>query len=257
MSEQTMYMQQLPGGICFAHGPYKDMECPKWPACATDPQVEEYRKMAAPAATPAEPLSADRLAHIRKFQGHQGHIAEMLDEIDRLRQELARVADPMQTKAWEWDVATAELDKLGVPTTEGEDSLGLWGRIDLLRSTPDAPGLRELVEKFVKHADDGAELPDICGGCGECARLFDALRTALATSTPAQPSRAQIAQKAQFDILDEAVARIDHDMNSIHVPGKVTHSEDYRIGLQQALIIIYAMGNELRVLAAEKPTEKP
>jgi hypothetical protein len=203
MSEQrAMYMQQLPGGICFAHGPYKDtIGCPKWPACATDPQVEEYRKMASPASTPAEPtispmgseprragsvikhqksdnrvdaakpsaemptdpkpaepLSAERPNELPvTFIAENDHlrIAMMmleypatcdackscaeytktaLEHLTRLRQELARVADPMQTKAWEWDIATQELDKLGVPTTEGEDSLGLWGRIELLRA---------------------------------------------------------------------------------------------------------------------------
>jgi hypothetical protein len=28
------YLQQLPGGMCFAHGRYEGMQCPKWPACA-------------------------------------------------------------------------------------------------------------------------------------------------------------------------------------------------------------------------------
>ena len=37
------FMQRLPGGVCFAHGPYtEDYQCPKWPACVTDPQKPEY-----------------------------------------------------------------------------------------------------------------------------------------------------------------------------------------------------------------------
>jgi hypothetical protein len=32
-------MLQSLGGICFAHGPHGPEGCPKWPACATDPQV--------------------------------------------------------------------------------------------------------------------------------------------------------------------------------------------------------------------------
>ena len=41
-------LQRLPGGLCFAHGPYKDgMQCPQWPACITDPQKEEYFQLAA------------------------------------------------------------------------------------------------------------------------------------------------------------------------------------------------------------------
>jgi hypothetical protein len=38
------YLQLLPGGTCFAHGPYTEMQCPKWPACITDPQKPEYMK---------------------------------------------------------------------------------------------------------------------------------------------------------------------------------------------------------------------
>jgi hypothetical protein len=40
-------LRQLPGGLCFAHGPYPDMRCPKWPACCSDPQKEEYFDLAA------------------------------------------------------------------------------------------------------------------------------------------------------------------------------------------------------------------
>jgi hypothetical protein len=27
-------LQRLPGGLCFAHGPYDGMTCPNWPSCA-------------------------------------------------------------------------------------------------------------------------------------------------------------------------------------------------------------------------------
>lgn len=57
---QANYMQRLPGGICFAHGPYTEMQCPKWPACATDPQNPDYVKagmsqVAADVKTSTEP----------------------------------------------------------------------------------------------------------------------------------------------------------------------------------------------------------
>ena len=45
MSERVNFMQRLPGGICFAHGPYAEMQCPKWPACITDPKKSEFVKM--------------------------------------------------------------------------------------------------------------------------------------------------------------------------------------------------------------------
>lgn len=36
-------MQQLPGGLCFAHGPYSEgFNCPQWPACVTDSQQPEF-----------------------------------------------------------------------------------------------------------------------------------------------------------------------------------------------------------------------
>jgi hypothetical protein len=42
-----MVMQRLPGGLCFAHGPYTDgYECPQWPKCATDPQQEQWVDLA-------------------------------------------------------------------------------------------------------------------------------------------------------------------------------------------------------------------
>jgi hypothetical protein len=47
---QINYLRQLPGGICFAHGPYTGMECPKGPTCVTSPQNPEYVKMALDAA---------------------------------------------------------------------------------------------------------------------------------------------------------------------------------------------------------------
>ncbi len=38
-----MFMQRLPGGLCFAHGPYEDgFQCPQWPKCATDPQQPQW-----------------------------------------------------------------------------------------------------------------------------------------------------------------------------------------------------------------------
>lgn len=40
------YIQRLPGGICFAHGPFSEGEnCPKWPACITDPQQPQFLAM--------------------------------------------------------------------------------------------------------------------------------------------------------------------------------------------------------------------
>jgi hypothetical protein len=41
-----MYIQQLPGGLCFAHGPYAERECPKWPSCATAPQQQRWIDLA-------------------------------------------------------------------------------------------------------------------------------------------------------------------------------------------------------------------
>lgn len=41
-------LQQLPGGLCFAHGPYEDgFSCPRWPKCVTDPSKDEYFALAA------------------------------------------------------------------------------------------------------------------------------------------------------------------------------------------------------------------
>jgi hypothetical protein len=42
-----MFMQRLPGGLCFAHGPYTGIECPQWPRCITprcitDTQQEKW-----------------------------------------------------------------------------------------------------------------------------------------------------------------------------------------------------------------------
>lgn len=42
------YLQVGPGGICFAHGPYSDNQCPQFPACATDPQQQIYKDLAMP-----------------------------------------------------------------------------------------------------------------------------------------------------------------------------------------------------------------
>jgi hypothetical protein len=43
------YMVSIGEGICFAHGPFKNPDksiyCPKWPACTTDPQKDEYKAM--------------------------------------------------------------------------------------------------------------------------------------------------------------------------------------------------------------------
>lgn len=42
-----MYMQRLPGGLCFAHGPYRDgYECSHWPACATAPKQQHWIDLA-------------------------------------------------------------------------------------------------------------------------------------------------------------------------------------------------------------------
>ena len=52
-------IEQLPGGICFAHGPYKEtIGCPKWPACVTDPQKQEYISMANHPTAPDSAASA-------------------------------------------------------------------------------------------------------------------------------------------------------------------------------------------------------
>lgn len=42
-------MRLLPGGLCFAHGPYDPplMQCPKWPNCATDTQQQKWIDLAA------------------------------------------------------------------------------------------------------------------------------------------------------------------------------------------------------------------
>lgn len=46
-SQTANYMQHTGEGTCFAHGPYKNTDgsayCPKWPACATDPQKPEFK----------------------------------------------------------------------------------------------------------------------------------------------------------------------------------------------------------------------
>jgi hypothetical protein len=47
------------------------------------------------------------------------------------------------------------------------------------------------------------------------------------------------------DVLNELVSRISHDADSIHIPGDVVNSEDYRRGLNQAITIIYGLANEL------------
>ena len=48
-TQDVMFMQTTGEGVCFAHGPYKNANrsgyCPKWPACATDPQKPEYLAM--------------------------------------------------------------------------------------------------------------------------------------------------------------------------------------------------------------------
>jgi hypothetical protein len=36
------FMQVLPGGLCFAHGPFTEVQCPHWPRCGDDPQNPEY-----------------------------------------------------------------------------------------------------------------------------------------------------------------------------------------------------------------------
>lgn len=42
------FMQRLPGGLCFAHGPYAEStNCPQWPACTTDAQKPEFVEMGA------------------------------------------------------------------------------------------------------------------------------------------------------------------------------------------------------------------
>jgi hypothetical protein len=64
------YMQKLPGGICFAHGLYETMECPKWPACATDKQNPEFVRM-----------GMERVAHSER------------KEADELRERLQRLVD--------------------------------------------------------------------------------------------------------------------------------------------------------------------
>ena len=37
---------RLPGGLCFAHGPYENAyKCPRWPACITDPSQPQWRDL--------------------------------------------------------------------------------------------------------------------------------------------------------------------------------------------------------------------
>lgn len=37
------YVQILPGGLCFAHGPYSEgKQCPQWPSCVTAPKNPDY-----------------------------------------------------------------------------------------------------------------------------------------------------------------------------------------------------------------------
>ena len=34
---------RLPGGLCFAHGPYTEGDhCPQWPKCLSDPQQQQW-----------------------------------------------------------------------------------------------------------------------------------------------------------------------------------------------------------------------
>lgn len=42
MTTHLNYLRVLPGGLCFAHGPYTTQQCPKWPACATDPKDPDW-----------------------------------------------------------------------------------------------------------------------------------------------------------------------------------------------------------------------
>ena len=69
MSEQANFMQVVRGGLCFAHGPYPDYQCPKWPACGIDPQKSEYlaewlgkpgRKAPAPIAAPLRLIQSEQ-----------------------------------------------------------------------------------------------------------------------------------------------------------------------------------------------------
>jgi hypothetical protein len=51
------FMQQLPGGLCFVHGPYKEgFQCPHWNdpgrPCITEKQKEEYIAMSKPSSSP-------------------------------------------------------------------------------------------------------------------------------------------------------------------------------------------------------------
>lgn len=42
-----MSLQRLPGGLCFAHGPYKDgYQCPEWPNCITAPRQDHWIDLA-------------------------------------------------------------------------------------------------------------------------------------------------------------------------------------------------------------------
>lgn len=52
---RASYLQVGPGGICFAHGPYTEQNCPQWKngwngsgpsTCLTDPKKDEYIQMA-------------------------------------------------------------------------------------------------------------------------------------------------------------------------------------------------------------------
>lgn len=67
-TDSAHYMQVL-SGVCFAHGPYQGQGCPKWPACATDPQKPEYVAQAQ-LSEPAD--SAEELAREREIDAIVG-----------------------------------------------------------------------------------------------------------------------------------------------------------------------------------------
>jgi hypothetical protein len=77
------YVQLLPGGICFAHGPYQHgYQCSRWPACDTDPKKQEYIDMSrvsqGQAQTPKPATASQQLDRI--FDAIGESIAEMSGE---------------------------------------------------------------------------------------------------------------------------------------------------------------------------------
>lgn len=42
----TNFIIRMPGGVCYAHGPYQSWNCPKLGSCNTDPKHVDYMELA-------------------------------------------------------------------------------------------------------------------------------------------------------------------------------------------------------------------